>query len=239
MKLDILAFGAHPDDVELACSGTMILNAKMGLKTGIIDLSLGELGTRGDAKTRTIEAENAKQILGLQVRENLHLHDGFIVNDKESRLAVLRKIRIYQPNIILCNAVSDRHPDHAAASKLVSDAIFLAGLLKLIVTDENKNDLAPWKTPHVYHYIQDRYIKPDFIIDVSSVWEERMNAVMAYSSQFYNPDSKEAITAISSKDFLDFLPARAREMGRQANVSYAEGFTVERTPVISSLLDLL
>ncbi|HNQ61519.1 MAG TPA: bacillithiol biosynthesis deacetylase BshB1 [Bacteroidia bacterium] len=238
MKLDILAFAAHPDDVELACSGTMILHAKMGLKTGIIDLSLGELGTRGDAQTRASEAEKAKQILGLQIRENLQLRDGFIVNDNESRIAVIKKIRKYQPDIILCNAVSDRHPDHGAAAKLVSDAVFLAGLLKLVVLDENKKELAPWTTPFVYHYIQDRHIRPDFVIDVSSVWEERMKAVLAYSSQFYDPKSKEPDTAISSKDFIDFLPARAREMGRQAGVSYAEGFTVERIPAISSLKDL-
>ncbi len=239
MKLDILAFGAHPDDVELSCSGTMLIHMKNGLKTGIIDLTRGELGTRGSENIRLEEAEKAKQILGLLIRENLGLSDGFIQNDRESKLAVVQKIRKYQPDIILCNAISDRHPDHGLAAKLVSDAVFLAGLIKVLTKGESDDDQIPWKTPVVYHYIQDRYIKPDFVIDVSSVWDERMQSVMAFSSQFYDPFSSEPETPISTKAFLDFLTARAQEMGRQAKVKYAEGFTVERTPVISSLGDLL
>ena len=238
MKLDILAFAAHPDDVELACSGTLILHQKKGLKTGIVDLSRGELGTRGSVQLRDEEAKKAAQILGLSVRDNLHLADGFIQNDKESRLAVVKKIRACKPEIILCNAVRDRHPDHGAASKLVSDAIFLAGLTKVQTFDDDGEEQLAWKVTKTYHYIQDRYIKPDFVIDVSSVWKERMNAVMAFSSQFYNPDSSEPNTAISSKEFLNFLSARAQEMGHEAMFEYAEGFTVERIPGLKSFSDL-
>ncbi len=239
MKLDILAFGAHPDDVELSCSGTMILHARKGLKTGIVDLSRGELGTRGSEKIRMEEAEKAARILGLSARENLNLADGFIQNDAPSRLAIVQKIRKYQPDIILCNAVNDRHPDHGHASKLVSDAIFLSGLVKVITLGEDEKVQDAWKPLAVYHYIQDRYIKPDFVVDVSSVWNERMQSVLAFSSQFYKPGSPEPETAISSKEFLDFLEARAQEMGRQSKLQFAEGFTVERTPAIAFLGDLL
>ncbi len=239
MKLDILAFGAHPDDVELACSGTMILHRQSGLKTGIIDLSRGEMGTRGSVAIRETEALKASEILGLSVRENLNLPDGFIQNDKESRLAIVRMIREFRPEIILCNAISDRHPDHGSSSKLVSDSVFLAGLPKIITEGRNAEVQTEWKVTKVYHYIQDRYIRPDFVIDVSPVWSKRMEAVMAFSSQFYNPDSAEPSTAISSKEFIDFLSARAQEFGRQAGFQYAEGFTVERTPGLKSFADLL
>lgn len=239
MKIDILAFGAHPDDVELSCSGTLILHQQNGLKTGIVDLTKGEMGTRGSEQIRTEEAARAKQILGVTLRENLGFADGFILNDKPSRTAVAQKIRQYQPDIILCNAVSDRHPDHGHASKLVSDSVFLAGLSKFEIKGPDGSNLSAWKTPCIYHYIQDRYIKPDFVLDVSSVWEERMKAVMAYSSQFYNPNSSEPMTAISSKEFINFLSARAQEMGRQVNCPYAEGFTVERTVRVKLLTDLI
>jgi bacillithiol biosynthesis deacetylase BshB1 len=238
MKLDILAFGAHPDDVELACSGTMLLHKQNGLKTGIVDLSMGELGTRGTPAIRAEEASKAQKLLGLDIRDNLGLADGFIQNDEKSRLAVVAKIRTYRPEIILCNAIHDRHPDHGHAAKLVSDAAFLSGLIKVKTTGEDGQSQREWKTPFVYHYIQDRYIKPDFVIDVSSVWEERMRSVLAFSSQFFDPNSSEPETAISSKAFLEFLSARAREMGRQGRVAFAEGFTVERTPVLRSLGDL-
>ncbi|TAH43705.1 MAG: bacillithiol biosynthesis deacetylase BshB1 [Bacteroidetes bacterium] len=239
MKLDILAFGAHPDDVELACAGTMILHQQSGLRTGIVDLTRGEMGTRGSEIIRESEAIRATEILGLSLRENLRLPDGFIQNDRESRLAVVKCIREYMPDIILCNAITDRHPDHGSASNLVSDAIFLAGLPKVITESSDGLVQSPWKVRKVYHYIQDRYIKPDFVIDVSSVWGKRMDAVMAFSSQFYNPVSSEPSTAISSKEFLDFLSARAQELGRQAGFAYAEGFTVERTPGLKSLSDLI
>ncbi|MBP6335346.1 MAG: bacillithiol biosynthesis deacetylase BshB1 [Bacteroidia bacterium] len=239
MKLDILAFGAHPDDVELACSGTLILHARSGLKTGIVDLTKGELGTRGTDAIRLKEAAEASKVLGLAVRENLGLIDGFIQNDSLSRMKVVRAIRKYQPEIILCNAVTDRHPDHGHAAKLVSDSIFLAGLVKVVTTEESNISQKPWKTKFVYHYIQDNYIKPDFVLDVSSVWDERMKAIMCYSSQFFNPDSGEPETAISTKSFIEFLAARAREFGRQGRIEYAEGFTTERIPVVKSLSDLL
>ena len=238
MKLDILAFAAHPDDVELSCSGTLLVHIKKGLKTGIIDLTRGELGTRGSELIRAKEAQVASKILGLEIRENLEMADGFIQNDQSSRLAVAMRIRKYRPEIILCNAIRDRHPDHGHAAKLVSDACFLAGLRKVETLDENGNKQDEWKTPYVYHYIQDRYIKPDFVIDVSDVWEERMRSVLAFSSQFYDSTSAEPETAISSKAFLEFISARAQEMGRQVRVNFAEGFTVERTPLLRSLTDL-
>ena len=238
MKLDILAFGAHPDDVELACSGTMILHQQAGLKTGIIDLTRGEMGTRGTATIRESEALKSKEILRLSVRENLNLLDGYIQNDRDSRLAIVSKIREFKPDIILCNAITDRHPDHGSASKLVSDSIFLAGLPKVISKGSTGEVQSEWKVLKVYHYIQDRHIRPDFVIDVSTVWPKRMEAVLAFSSQFYNPDSAEPATAISSKEFIEFLSARAQEFGRQAGFKYAEGFTVERTPGLKTLLDL-
>ncbi len=239
MKLDILAFGAHPDDVELACAGTMILHQQSGFKTGIIDITRGEMGTRGSESIRESEAIKAKEILGLSVRENLNLPDGFIQNDRESRLLVVRKIREFMPDIILCNAVTDRHPDHGLASQLVSDAVFLAGLPKVLTELLDGSTQSAWKVPKVYHYIQDRFIRPDFVIDVTTVWAKRMEAVMAFSSQFYDPASSEPATAISSKEFIDFLSARAQEFGRQAGFSQAEGFTVERTPGLKSFSDLI
>jgi bacillithiol biosynthesis deacetylase BshB1 len=234
-KLDILAFGAHPDDVELTCSGTILLHTKAGSKVGIVDLSRGELGTRGNEELRKEEAAKASSILGLTLRENLNLPDGFIRNDRESRMAVVAMIRKCRPEIILCNAINDRHPDHAVAAALVSDSVFLSGLIKVQTEDEKGVRQKAWKPRAVYHYIQDRYIKPDFLIDVSSVWEERMQSVYAFSSQFYNPDSDEPETPISSRDFIDFLNSRAREFGRPAGISYAEGFTVERTPLLKDL----
>ena len=238
MKLDVLAFSAHPDDVELSCSGTLLLLLNEGKKVGMVDLTKGELGTRGTPEIREQEALDASKILGASVRENLGMADGFFQNDSAHQMQVIQAIRKYQPEIILCNAISDRHPDHGRAASLVSQCIFLAGLAK-IETLENGKEQVPWKTRVIYHYIQDRYLKPDFVIDVTSVWEKRMETVMAFRSQFYNPDSKEPETAISTKEFLDFLASRAREFGRQIGVQYAEGFTVERIPGVKSLRQLL
>jgi N-acetylglucosamine malate deacetylase 1 len=237
MKLDILAIGAHPDDVELCCGGLIIKHVAQGKKVGIIDLTRGEMGTRGNGDLRLKEAEEAGKVLGISARENLLMDDCFFENDRENRLKVAEMIRKYQPEIILCNAVSDRHPDHGRASKLVSDAAFIAGLVKVKTTHDGKPQ-QPWKTKAVYHTIQDRYIKPDFVFDITDVIEKKMKAVSAYSSQFYKPDSKEPDTSISSKDFLDFLYARSMEMGRQIGAKYAEGFTVERYPGVRSLFDL-
>ena len=234
MKLDILAFGAHPDDVELGASGTLINQIKKGYTCGIVDLTNGELGTRGTAETRKSESEAASLILGLQSRENLNLADGYFINDKTHRLEIVRMIRKYRPQVILCNAISDRHPDHGRASDLIRDAVFLSGLLKVETIDSMiKQD--PWQPKAVYHYIQDRFIKPDFVVDISDVWEQKMESILAYKTQFYQPGSSEPETAISTKEFLDFLKGRAIEFGRPAGFKYAEGFTVERTPGISDI----
>ncbi|HNQ00436.1 MAG TPA: bacillithiol biosynthesis deacetylase BshB1 [Bacteroidia bacterium] len=238
MKVDVLAIGAHPDDVELSCSGSLILLAREGKKIGMLDLTRGELGTRGTPEIRIKEAEDSAKVLGVSVRENLSMADGFFRNDKDHQLKVVQAIRNFQPEIIICNAISDRHPDHGKGSGLISTSVFLAGLAK-VKTQKDGNDQLPWKTKVVYHYIQDRYIKPDFVIDVSEVWEQRMESVKAYKSQFYDPQSKEPETAISTKEFLDFLASRAAEFGRQIGVKYAEGFTVERTPGVRSLFDLI
>jgi len=235
MKLDILAIGAHPDDVELCAAGTLYLHMQRGKKCGILDLTRGELGTRGNAETRMMEAEKATAILGISVRENLGIEDGFFQHTKENQLASAGIIRKYQPEIVLCNAIRDRHPDHGRASKLVSDAIFLAGLSKVNTIGKEER----WKVKAVYHYIQDRYIIPDLAIDITSVWDKKMEAVMAYSSQFYNPDSTEPDTAISTKDFLDFLVSRSMDFGRPLGVRYAEAFTVERTIGTTDLFQLI
>lgn len=237
MKLDVLAIGAHPDDVELTVSGTVILMVKQGRKVGILDLTRGELGTRGSAEIRDQEAADAAKIMGLAARVNLGMRDGFITNDEASRMKIIQVIRRFRPEIILCNSVSDRHPDHGAASKLVSDSVFLAGLHKLS-THDNGSVQESWKARAVYHFIQDRYLKPDFTVDVTEVWNERMEALRAFKSQFYNPASNEPESAISSKAFLDFIEARAREFGRPTGVPFAEGYQVERTMGIRDLFDL-
>lgn len=238
MKLDILAFAAHPDDVELSCSGTLLLHKSLGKKIGIVDLTRGEMGTRGTPEIRLQEASAASKILQLDARENLGFADCFFINDKEHKLKVVSIIRKYQPEIILANAIADRHPDHARAAQLVSEACFLAGLKKTETTfDGNPQSL--WKVKSLYHYIQDRYIKPDFVIDITEWHEKKMEAVLAYKSQFYNPESKEAETPISTKSFLEFLKSRAAEMGRSIGVQYAEGFTASRIPGVKNLSDLL
>ncbi|GAA3787541.1 bacillithiol biosynthesis deacetylase BshB1 [Corallibacter vietnamensis] len=237
MKLDILAIGAHPDDVELGCGATIAKEIANGKKVGIIDLTRGELGTRGTAETRKEEAENAAKILGVSVRENLGFADGFFVNDKEHQLAIIKMIRKYQPEIVLCNAIDDRHIDHGKGSKLVSDACFLSGLIK-IETSEDKKPQEPWRPKHVYHYIQWKHIEPDLVVDISEFIDVKMKAVMAYKTQFYNPDEKGPQTPISSKNFTDSINYRARDLGRLVGVEYAEGFTVERYVSVNSLFDI-
>jgi len=237
MKLDILVFAAHPDDAELSCGGTIIRHIQMGKKVGLVDLTRGELGTRGNAEIRMSEAAKATGILVLAIRENLDFADGYFSNDAAHQLRVAAVIRKFQPEIILCNAITDRHPDHGKAASLVSDASFLAGLIK-VETTVNGTVQQPWKTRAVYHYIQDRYIKPDFVIDITEFMEKKMEAVKAYASQFFNPSSTEPITAISTKEFIDFLYSRANEFGRPIHAKYGEGFTVERLPAVQSLFDL-
>ncbi|HCY89365.1 MAG TPA: bacillithiol biosynthesis deacetylase BshB1 [Chitinophagaceae bacterium] len=223
MTLDLLAFGVHPDDVELSCSGVLLVEKKRGKKTGIIDLTEGELGTRGTTETRRQEAADAASILNVDVRENLGLADGFFANDKASQLKVIEAIRAYCPDIIVCNAPEDRHPDHGRSASLVSDAAFLSGLRK-IQTFRNGSEQEAWRPKYVLHYIQDRYLKPDFVVDVTDVFEQKLEAIRAFKTQFHNPDSDEPQTYISTPDFLDSIIYRYKMFGKMIGVKYAEGF---------------
>jgi len=238
MKLDILAFAAHPDDIELACSGTLIKHIKNGSKIGIIDLTEGELGSRGSRELRYEEAANATKIIGNIVRENLNLGDGFFEVEEKSMMKVIEMIRKYQPDIILCNAISDRHPDHGRGSELVKRAAFLSGLLKIETLIDGKSQ-EKWRPKQVFHYIQDEYIEPDFVIDISDEMEGKMKSILAYSSQFFNPESKESQTPISSQEFMDFLDGRARQFGRTIGAKHGEGFTSSNPVSVKSLNDIL
>ncbi len=233
MKLDILAFGVHPDDVELGCAGTLLAAIAEGKKAGIIDLTRGELGTRGTVETRRKEAAAAAAILGVSVRENLGMADGFFQNDESNQRLVIQAIRKYQPDIILANAFSDRHPDHGRSAKLVSDAAFLAGLRKIETADDGK--IQPvWKPAYVFHYIQDRFIEPGFVMDITDHIDKKMESVMAYSTQFFNPALDEPQTYISSSQFKESVVARALLLGKRIGVGYGEGFCTEKTIGISS-----
>ena len=238
MKLDILAIGAHPDDVELGCSATLAKEISLGKKVGILDLTRGELGTRGSAEIRDNEAANAAKILGVAIRENLAFADGFFANDKEHQLKVIEMIRKYQPTIVLCNAIDDRHIDHGKGSKLVSDACFLSGLRKIETVLDGTNQ-KEWRPKHIYHYIQWKNLEPDFVVDVSGFIDKKVEAVQAYSSQFYDPNSKEPISPITSKNFLDSIKYRAQDLGRLIGVEAAEGFTTERYVAVDSLDKLM
>jgi bacillithiol biosynthesis deacetylase BshB1 len=224
MKLDILAIGAHPDDVELGCSGTLIKEARKGKKTGIIDLTQGELGTRGTVETRYQEAADAARIMGLSVRENLKMRDGFFRNDEEHQLQLIRMIRRYRPEVVIANILEDRHPDHGKGGWLAYDACFLSGLRQIKTMDDDGREQEKWRPKQLLHYIQDRFFEPQFIVDISDVWEERMQAVLAYRTQFHDPNSKEPATYLSSPDFIDALTARARLLGKRIGVKYGEGF---------------
>ena len=238
MKLDILAFGAHPDDVELGCAATIAKEISLGKKVGIVDLTQGELGTRGSAELRKVEATKAAEILGISIRENLGFADGFFTNDREHQLTVIKMIRKYKPEIVLCNAIDDRHIDHGKGSQLVSDACFLSGLQK-IQTELGGKFQEKWRPKLVYHYIQWKNIEPDFVVDVTGFMDKKVAAVMAYSSQFYDPKSKESQTPITSKNFTDSIEYRARDLGRLIHVDHAEGFTVERFAAVDSLSKLI
>ena len=224
MKLDVLAIGAHPDDVELGCSGTLINEIKKGKKVGIVDLTEGELGTRGTVQTRYAEAADAARIMGISVRENLKMRDGFFQNDETNQMLLIRMLRKYQPEIVIGNILEDRHPDHGRAGALIYDACFLSGLRQVKTLDEDGREQEKWRPKMLLHYIQDRFYEPDLIIDVSEVWEQRMEAVKAYRTQFYDPNSKEPQTYLSSPDFIDALNARARLLGKRIGVKYGEGF---------------
>ena len=237
MKLDILAFGAHPDDVELGCGATIAKEISLGKKVGIVDLTRGELGTRGSAEIRDEEAAKAAGILGVSVRENLNFRDGFFLNDEAHQFEIIKMIRKYQPEIVLCNAIDDRHIDHGKGSKLVSDACFLSGLRRIETSIEGKNQ-TEWRPKLVYHYIQWKNIEPDFVVDVSEFIQKKIDAVMAYSSQFYDPNSKEPVSPIATKNFTESVEYRSKDLGRLVFADYAEGFTVERYVAVNSLADL-
>ena len=241
MKLDILAIGVHPDDVELGCSGTIINELKLGKRVGILDLTQGELGTRGTIETRYAEAAAAAKIMGVEVRENLKMRDGFFRNDEEHQLKLIAAIRKYQPEIVLANVLHDRHPDHGRAGHLIADACFLSGLAKIVTTDENKNQQERWRPKYILHYIQDWYHEPDLLIDISNVFEQRMKAIEAYSTQFYSSASGEegVQTYISTPDFLDSVIARARMLGKRIGVKFAEGFITEKKIGIRNIDSLI
>ena len=239
MKLDILAIGAHPDDVELGCGATIAKEVANGKAVGIIDLTRGELGTRGTAETRDEESEAAAKILGVSMRTNMEFADGFFVNDKEHQIELIKMIRKYKPEIVLCNAIDDRHIDHGKGSSLVSDACFLSGLLKIDTKCEDYDGYQePWRPKAVYHYIQWKNLEPDVVVDVTGYIDVKMEAVLAYKTQFYNPKSEEPETPISSKNFTDSVKYRARDVGRLVGVEYAEGYTTERYPAVDSIFDL-
>ncbi|TMM57515.1 bacillithiol biosynthesis deacetylase BshB1 [Maribacter algarum] len=238
MKLDILAFGAHPDDVELGAGATIAKEISLGKKVGVVDLTRGELGTRGSAEIRDREAAHSAEILGLSARENLAFADGFFVNDKVHQTEVIKMIRKYRPEIVLCNAIDDRHIDHPKGSKLVSESCFLSGLIKF----ETKLDGAlqqAWRPKRVYHYIQWKNLEPDFVVDVTGFIDKKVESILAYSSQFFDPKSDEPETPISSKNFIDSVTYRARDLGRYINTEYAEGFNTERYPAVKGLDDLI
>lgn len=238
MKLDILAFGSHPDDVELSCSGTIAKEVAAGRKVGIVDLTRGELGTRGTAETRDVEAANAASILGVSVRENLRFEDGFFENNLKNKLEIIKLLRKYRPEIVFCNAVEDRHIDHGKGAKLVSEACFLSGLMKIETKLEGEIQQA-WRPKNVYHYIQWKNLEPDIVVDISGYIETKLASVKAYKTQFYDEKSREPVTPISSDNFLDSITYRARDLGRLIGTDHAEGFTVERYPAVSSIFDLI
>ena len=237
MKLDILAIGVHPDDVELSASGTILKHIALGKTVGILDLTRGELGTRGDAELRAQEATHASKILGLSIREQLSMADGFFENNEAHQKEIIRIIRKYQPEIVLCNAITDRHPDHGRAAKLTADACFYSGLVK-VETKEDGKIQAAWRPKAVYHYIQDYFIEPDFVIDITPFMGKKIESIMAYSSQFFDPNSKEPETPISTKNFLEYVKSKGSLFGRAINVDYAEGYTVSRYIGIENLFDL-
>ncbi len=233
LTLDILAFGAHPDDIELGCGGTLLSAIAEGKKVGVIDLTKGELGTRGTTSQRLKEAQLASEVMGVSVRENLGLADGFFENNKENQFAVMETIRRFKPSIVICNAPEDRHPDHGRGAQLVVDACFLSGLSK-IQTTHNGVPQEAWRPTQVFHYIQSRHLKPDFVVDISQFMDKKMEAILAHSSQFYDPQSTEPNTFISGESFLAFVKGRAKELGHQIGVDYAEGFITQKIIGIKS-----
>lgn len=237
-KLDILAIGVHPDDIELSCAGTLIKHVAMGQKVGVVDLTQGELGTRGTPELRLQEAQDAAAIMGIHVRENAGMADGFFQNDKEHQLRLISYIRKYQPDIVIANAFEDRHPDHGRAGKLIADSCFLSGLRKVETTYNGKVQEA-WRPKRVFHMIQDRFISPTFIVDITDAFSSKMDAVKAYRSQFHDPNSDEPVTYIATDGFLEQIEARAMLLGKRIGTRYGEGFISEYVPGINTLSDLL
>ncbi|MCX6205063.1 MAG: bacillithiol biosynthesis deacetylase BshB1 [Bacteroidetes bacterium] len=238
MKLDILAIGVHPDDVELGCAGTLLAAIAEGKKVGIVDLTRGELGTRGTAETRKVEARNAANVLGIAIRENLGMADGFFQNDETHQRLLIQAIRKFRPNLILANAPEDRHPDHGRSAKLISDAAFLSGLRK-IITEDDGTVQQEWRPAFVFHYIQDRFLQPSFVVDISKHMDKKIESVMAYTTQFHNPDLNEPQTYISSPQFLETVRSRAMMLGKRIGVEYAEGYISEKMIGISSFDSLI
>lgn len=238
MKLDILAIGAHPDDVELSCSGTLAKEIDRGKKVGILDLTRGELGTRGSAEIRDREAAEAAKILGVKIRHNLEFSDGFFENNIAHQLEVIKILRKYRPEIVLCNAINDRHIDHGKGSKLVSDACFLSGLTK-VETIYEKNHQVAWRPKQVYHYIQWKNLSPDIVVDISGYMDKKLESVKAYKTQLFDKESQEPVTPISSDNFFDSITYRARDLGRLIGTEHAEGYNVERYPAVDSIFDLI
>jgi N-acetylglucosamine malate deacetylase 1 len=237
MKLDLLAFGVHPDDIELSCAGTLLTEKNNGKKVGVADLTQGELGTRGTPETRKEEAEKSAIILGLDIRENLEMADGFFRDDETNQRKIITVLRKYRPEIILCNAPDDRHPDHGRSAQLVTDAAFLSGLMKIETTDEKGKNQEAWRPKYVFNYIQDLYFKPDFVIDVSNVFDKKIEAIEAFTTQFYNPNSNDKApqTYISSPEFLESVINRAKMYGKMIGVKYAEGFISKKMIGVKTL----
>ena len=235
MKLDILAIGVHPDDIELGCSGTIINEINNGKKVGIVDLTQGELGTRGSVESRYTEAANAATIMGVHIRENLKMADGFFKNDETHQRLLIHTIRKYQPEIILANVLHDRHPDHGRAGQLITTAAFLSGLMRIETLDGNNKPQGRWRPKYVLHYIQDRFLTPNFVVDITAVFEEKLESIKAYATQFHNPGVDGPQTYISTPDFLDSIIYRSKMLGKMIGVKYAEGFISEKMIGIKSL----
>lgn len=233
IKLDILAFGVHPDDVELGCAGTLLASHANGKKTGIIDLTRGELGTRGTIETRKQEAADAARVLGISVRENLEMADGFFEHNEANLRKVITAIRKYQPDIVLCNAIEDRHPDHGRSAALVQDAAFLSGLRKIETSADGMPQQA-WRPAYVFHYIQDRYLAPDFVFDITDHFDKKIESILCYKTQFHNPELNEPQTYISSPEFLESIKGRSLMLGKRIGVKYAEGFLTKKTIGVNS-----
>ncbi|MFN8334596.1 MAG: bacillithiol biosynthesis deacetylase BshB1 [Cyclobacteriaceae bacterium] len=239
MKLDILVLAAHPDDAELGAGGTIASHVAKGRKVGVVDFTRGELGTRGTPETRASEAADAAKIMGLSVRENLGLADGFFINDEAHQRKVIQVIRKYQPEIVITNAIYDRHSDHGKGAELAYDSCFLSGLAKIETKDEKGNAQKAWRPKAVYHFIQSQLIEPDFVVDITPFWETKVNAVKAFKTQFFDPNSKEPVTYISTPEFMNLVESRAIEFGHAIGVKYGEGFTVRRYPGVNDLFSLL